>query len=102
MASALLGLDATVIVVCHRLAHLELFDTVAVMAQGRIVEHGVPAELLKKSGSALAALRRQQLEEEAEVTTTDLVGPEQGQEARGKRQKAKGKRQEQEKTKDET
>ena len=31
---ALVGLNATVIVVCHRLAHLELFDAVAVMAGG--------------------------------------------------------------------
>mmetsp|Transcript_12477 Transcript_12477/g.34024 ORF Transcript_12477/g.34024 Transcript_12477/m.34024 type:complete len:439 (-) Transcript_12477:773-2089(-) len=47
--TALLGLNCTVVVVAHRLAQTQLFDRVAVMEAGTVIEEGPPGELLKDS-----------------------------------------------------
>lgn len=48
--------NTTVLSVIHRLDHLHLYDLVAVMADGQLVEMGPPSELLKDPKSAVAAL----------------------------------------------
>ncbi|KAH8052963.1 ATPase [Aureococcus anophagefferens] len=50
------GLDATVLVVCHRLAHVAAFDLAVVLDDGRVVEEGRPADLLRDLASRLAGL----------------------------------------------
>ncbi|MHA7963908.1 thiol reductant ABC exporter subunit CydC [Paenibacillus sp. CAU 1782] len=40
----------TLLMVCHRLAGLEVMDFIVVMEQGRIVEQGTYSELLKRQG----------------------------------------------------
>ena len=50
------GLDATVLVVCHRLAHVAAFDLAVVLDDGRVVEEGRPADLLRDPASRLAGL----------------------------------------------
>mmetsp|Transcript_49540 Transcript_49540/g.115997 ORF Transcript_49540/g.115997 Transcript_49540/m.115997 type:complete len:822 (-) Transcript_49540:12-2477(-) len=52
----LLGLESTVLMICHRLQHVARFDEVLVMDAGRVVEQGAPAELLGRPGSCLARL----------------------------------------------
>ena len=49
--------DHTIVVVTHRPAMLELADAVVVMAQGRIVEQGPPAELEEAGGEYARLLR---------------------------------------------
>ena len=56
--AALLGLtQTTVVLVAHRLLYVPLFDLVAVVAGGRVVELGAPADLARRPGSAYAALQ---------------------------------------------
>ena len=52
----LLGLDATVVMICHRLNHIRRFDTVVVLEAGRVAEEGAPAALLARASSRLSAL----------------------------------------------
>lgn len=53
-----LGLDSTVLMICHRLQHICRFGLVAVMGDGAIAELGPPADLLSRSPpSILAQLR---------------------------------------------
>lgn len=52
----------TVIAVAHRLSTLKEMDRIIVMAKGRIIEQGSPAELLKKKGK-YAKLWRMQTEQ---------------------------------------
>ncbi|KAL1693264.1 P-loop containing nucleoside triphosphate hydrolase protein, partial [Schizophyllum commune] len=52
--------DTTVISVAHRISTIIDYDTVMVMADGRIVEIGVPQELLRMPGSRFEALHRDQ------------------------------------------
>ncbi|MFC9030910.1 NHLP bacteriocin export ABC transporter permease/ATPase subunit [Streptomyces arboris] len=54
-------LDATRLVIAHRLSTLMDADRVIVMAEGRIVEQGRPAELLGRPGGRLHELVRRQL-----------------------------------------
>jgi len=53
-----LALDATVVMICHRLQHITRFDQVVVMDAGVVVEEGSPADLLARTPqSRLARLR---------------------------------------------
>jgi ABC-type multidrug transport system fused ATPase/permease subunit len=52
----LLELDATVIMICHRLQHIHQFDRVVVLGDGKVVEEGTPAELMQRPDGALASL----------------------------------------------
>ncbi|MDX3377246.1 NHLP bacteriocin export ABC transporter permease/ATPase subunit [Streptomyces sp. ME02-6991-2A] len=54
-------LDATRLVIAHRLSTVMDADRVIVMAEGRIVEQGPPAELLGRPGGRLHELVRRQL-----------------------------------------
>ncbi|WP_433402666.1 NHLP bacteriocin export ABC transporter permease/ATPase subunit [Streptomyces sp. CA-146814] len=54
-------LDATRLVIAHRLSTVMDADRVVVMAEGRIVEQGPPAELLGRAGGHLRELVRRQL-----------------------------------------
>ena len=54
----LLGLDATVVTICHRLNHVARFDLVFVLEAGRVVERGAPADLLARDSSLLSNLVR--------------------------------------------
>jgi ATP-binding cassette subfamily B protein len=49
-AISVAGRDRTVIAVAHRLSTLMSFDRIVVVADGRIVEDGAPAELRRGSG----------------------------------------------------
>jgi subfamily B ATP-binding cassette protein MsbA len=40
----------TTIVIAHRLSTIEHADRVAVLSEGRVVEHGTPAQLLSANG----------------------------------------------------
>ena len=51
MQGVLLGLDATVLSVCHRLQHVSRYDWVVVMGNGEVVEAGPPGRLLHGQGS---------------------------------------------------
>jgi ATP-binding cassette subfamily C protein len=51
LASAALLQDRTAVVVAHRLTQAQSCDRIAVMAQGRIVELGTPAELIAAGGA---------------------------------------------------
>jgi ABC-type multidrug transport system fused ATPase/permease subunit len=52
--------DRTAVIIAHRLSTVEIADRVLVLEAGRIVEDGVPAELLRGSGryAELQALAR--------------------------------------------
>ena len=50
------SLDATVLVICHRMRHIHRFDTVCVLDRGAIVEQGHPPTLLADPNSKLARL----------------------------------------------
>jgi len=52
----LLGLDATVLAICHRLRHVHRFDACVVMDRGLVVERGAASALLADPSSRLAAL----------------------------------------------
>ncbi len=52
----------TVIAVAHRLSTLARFDRIIVMARGRIVDDGPPAELAAKAGPYRELLRQQVIE----------------------------------------
>ena len=54
--SCLLSLDATVMMVCHRLKYIRRFHLVAVMDRGRIVELADPVSLLSDPSSRLSHL----------------------------------------------
>lgn len=54
-------LDATRLVIAHRLSTVMDADRVVVMAEGRIVEQGRPGELLARAGGRLHELVRRQL-----------------------------------------
>ncbi|MFI8355623.1 NHLP bacteriocin export ABC transporter permease/ATPase subunit [Streptomyces cyaneofuscatus] len=54
-------LDATRLVIAHRLSTVMDADRVVVMAEGRIVEQGPPGELLARAGGRLRELVRRQL-----------------------------------------
>lgn len=58
---------ATTVVVSHRVAALQALDRVAVIEEGRLVEHGPPAELLARGGAWARLVRDQQLIEELEA-----------------------------------
>ncbi|MFC3125898.1 ABC transporter ATP-binding protein [Pseudoroseomonas globiformis] len=49
----------TVVAVAHRLSTLQNFDRIIVLDEGRIVEDGSPAELVRRQGPYLALLRQQ-------------------------------------------
>lgn len=52
----LLALDATVVMICHRLQHISSFDSVVVLDKGCVVEVGPPADLLSEPTSRLSKL----------------------------------------------
>jgi len=53
-----LELDATVLMICHRLQHITRFRQVVVLDAGRVIEEGSPEELLTKTPTShLARLR---------------------------------------------
>lgn len=68
----LLGLDATVLMICHRLQHVARFDEVLVMHAGTIMEHGSPAALLRTHGSRLGKLCRRAGLDAEELLTAAL------------------------------
>jgi len=47
---------ATVLMICHRLQHIQKFDMVIIMGSGKVIETGSPTELLKDSNSELCRL----------------------------------------------
>jgi ABC-type multidrug transport system fused ATPase/permease subunit len=49
---------ATIIAVAHRLSTILDYDAIAVLGDGRVLEHGPPAELATREGGAFAALLR--------------------------------------------
>ncbi len=55
---ALLALPGTVLFICHRLHHIRDFDRVVVMEQGRAIEAGAPAALVKDQASVLSGLMK--------------------------------------------
>jgi ATP-binding cassette subfamily B protein len=48
----------TAVIIAHRLSTVEIADRVLVMADGRIIEDGTPAELISDSGGRFARLHR--------------------------------------------
>ena len=52
----LLGLDATVLAICHRLRHVSRFDACVVMDRGLVVERGAASALLADPSSRLSGL----------------------------------------------
>ena len=50
--------DTTVLVIAHRLADIAACERVLVIAEGKLLEDGTPAQLLADSGSEFAALGR--------------------------------------------
>jgi len=55
--TVVLSLEATVLMICHRLQHITRFDKVVVMDAGMVAEEGAPAELMSKTPpSRLACL----------------------------------------------
>jgi len=52
----LLDLDATVLMICHRLQHIHMFDKVIVMDDGMVLEQGDPHVLLGNDASYLSKL----------------------------------------------
>ena len=50
--------DRTALVIAHRLSTVQIADRVLVLEHGRIVEDGVPDELIGRSGGRYAALHR--------------------------------------------
>jgi len=53
----LLGLDATVVMICHRLQHIHRFDSVVIVSpEGTLLEQGPPADLVRVPNSALNEL----------------------------------------------
>lgn len=48
--------ERTIISTTHTLAGIERFDQIIVLDDGRVVEHGSPAELLAAKGSMLNQL----------------------------------------------
>jgi len=57
--AVLLGLDATVLMICHRLQHINKFDLVVVLSEGRVHEMGPPLQLLQDTTSMLSKLCKQ-------------------------------------------
>jgi ATP-binding cassette subfamily B protein len=58
-ALATLMLGRTVLAVAHRLSTLTAFDRIIVLVDGRIVEDGSPAELLRRGGLFERVWRKQ-------------------------------------------
>jgi ABC-type multidrug transport system fused ATPase/permease subunit len=54
--AVLMGLDATVLMICHRMHAIEDFDHVVFMDKGQVAEAGAPRELLRRPDGRLAAL----------------------------------------------
>jgi ABC-type multidrug transport system fused ATPase/permease subunit len=51
-----LSLGCTVVFICHRLHHIQEFDRIIVMEQGRCVEEGPPAALVQDANSKLSGM----------------------------------------------
>jgi ATP-binding cassette subfamily B protein len=66
LRSALAG--KTTVIVSHRLAAVRGANRIIVLDEGRIVEEGTHADLIKREGKYWELVRRQQLEEEVETT----------------------------------
>lgn len=66
LRSALEG--RTTIVISHRLAAVRDADEIIVLDQGRVVERGVHPELIAARGRYWELLRRQEAEEELEIS----------------------------------
>ncbi|MEV0152108.1 ABC transporter ATP-binding protein, partial [Nonomuraea sp. NPDC050733] len=62
--------DRTIVVIAHRLETVADADTVVVLEDGAIVEHGRPADLLTRGGRFAAFWRSHQ---SAEIETHDGV-----------------------------
>ena len=73
LRDALVG--RTSIIVSHRLAAVRDADWILVLDGGRIVEQGTHQELLSAAGRYWELLRRQQMEEELEVTAALSESP---------------------------
>lgn len=54
--NVLLGLDSTLVMICHRLQYISRFDRVAVLDAGKVVEYDSPKVLLANPSSKLSAL----------------------------------------------
>jgi ABC-type multidrug transport system fused ATPase/permease subunit len=51
-----MSIDATVLMICHRLHAVSDFDHVILMDRGHVAEAGAPRDLLRKQGGLFAAL----------------------------------------------
>jgi ATP-binding cassette subfamily B protein len=60
--------ERTTILVSHRISTVRNADQILVMDEGRIVEHGTHAELVRRNGLYAELHRRQLLEEELEAS----------------------------------
>lgn len=59
VSERLAGLDATRIVIAHRLSTVEAADRIYVLEAGRVVEEGAYADLMQRNGAFAALARRQ-------------------------------------------
>ena len=53
---ALFSLDATVMVICHRLQHIGGFDRIVIMEQGLVAEDDAPQRMLADPTSTLCKM----------------------------------------------
>jgi ATP-binding cassette subfamily B protein len=73
-----LSKDRTVIVVAHRLSTVVDADRIYVLEEGRVVEHGVHAELLEKGGRYAGLWRRQQSSPDAPASRPGVMAGDEG------------------------
>ena len=52
----ILGLEATVFAICHRLHHISRFTHVVVLEHGRVIEYGEAKELIADKKSRLSTM----------------------------------------------